>query len=294
MLSLKPALKLSVVLCLPLILLSACNKSSDNLAGSCELPGESFGIVGGKTLGQGNDLSATTVLIVQKKYDDKTSICTGTLIAPDTVLTAAHCTSAWGSKYKVAFSNNIDCVATQVDVKTREVTAQATHPDYSYYGKTLQADVDIAILKFSGGLPEGYTFRELPSRTYQINPDNDLVVTGYGSTDYYSDDAGTLRFTTAAGNRLSDSYITARSKKSTQVKDAFVLEQKQNGVCSGDSGGPLYTYDNGKLVLIGVTSSGIAIDESVNTDKPAICNGVSLFTDLRKQMDWIETQLRSL
>lgn len=295
MLNLKPALKLSVVLCLPFALLSACSKSSDNFSGSCEVSGESFGIVGGKTLGSGNMLSATTVFIVHKKYNDETSICTGTLIAPDKVLTAAHCTSSWGGVSKIAFSNNVDCVANNVSLKTRDVSATAVHPDYSYYRSgTEQTAADLAIMKFSGELPEGYTVRDLPSRSYQINPANDLVMAGYGTTDYYAEDSGTLRFTTAQGSRLSDSYLRANAKTSTQVKDGFVLEQRYNGVCSGDSGGPLYTYDNGRLVLIGITSSGVDIYATESTKKPAICNGVSLFSDVRKQLDWIEKQMNSL
>lgn len=291
------------VLVLPLIL-AACNGGSSKSLNddvkvepqSCEVSGSGFGIVGGMTLESGNALSSSTVLIITVDYKDQTSICTGTLIAKDKVLTAAHCTNQYGGKSAIAFSNNVKCVSDAPKRTLRLVEKQAVHPNYRYSGDAIEnSSSDIAVLKFAGDLPAGYQVRNLPSSTYRINPADGLVMTGYGKTDEdASDSSGILRFTRAGGNRLSKSYYSAEKKMTVNLSGVHVLEQNYNGVCSGDSGGPLYTYANGQLTLIGIVSAGIDNNATRYTYKPRVCHGVSVFADVLSQLSWIERQRDSL
>lgn len=286
-------LKLSAVVSTS-VLLAACNNSGENLSGNCELNGSSFGIVGGSVLASGNELSASTVIVAHSPRKGEAGICTGTLIAEDTVLTAAHCIENESRPTAIAFSNSVDCAGTDRTAKVRTIKSQVVHPKYrNFYGRD-KAVYDVAILKFSGGLPTGYKTRELPAASYRPNPANQLVMAGYGNTSYGKDDSGILRYTMANGTRLSNEYYSASSRSVVKIPDALVVEQRNNGVCSGDSGGPLYTYDRGNLVLLGVVSMGVDnVSTSTNGDGKLICNGVSIFADVRKNLGWIKEQMRN-
>lgn len=292
---------LSLLLTLPL--LAACSASNNPSAelkntysepGNCEVSGKSFGIVGGDILGAGNDLSSSTVMIIHIKRNDEVITCTGTLIDSNKVLSAAHCITADGKGTAIAFTNSATCL-TQAPKRTlRRVTATAVHPEYTYEKTTLNnASKDLAVLKFSGDMAPGYKARELPSSSFQVLPNDTLVMTGYGNTVENAEDAGTLRFTTVPATRLRDEFYFALAKQRVSVSGAWTVEQGPQGVCTGDSGGPLYVQNGGRLTLIGVTSMGID-HKTTGEGKARTCHGVALFTDLRGQLDWIFQQKQSL
>jgi V8-like Glu-specific endopeptidase len=68
----------------------------------------------------------------------------------------------------------------------------------------------------------------------------------------------------------------------------MVLDQSQNGVCGGDSGGPLYAYENGRLIFIGVTSAGIDHKTTRLDQAPKICSGIALFASVVEKLEWIQ------
>ncbi len=283
-----------------LLALAACSpgpKASDELKAepaNCEITGKSFGIVGGDILSSDNDLSASTVMVVHIDYKDEVSICTGTLIDTDKVLTAAHCTSPFGKKTAIAFTNNSTCL-TQAPKRTlRVVTEEAIHPDYSYWVKSWDnASHDLAIMKFKGDIPAGYKIRELPSTDFTTTPSDNLVMTGYGTTTEKSGDSGTLRFTTASASRLLTDFRLALNDSIVTAKNTLILEQPENGVCTGDSGGPLYVHSERGLTLVGITSMGV--DHKTRDEKNTrTCHGVALFTDVRAHLEWIQKKKNSL
>lgn len=286
-------------LALSLSVLTACSGGSSNKdlsePANCELSGQSFGIVGGNTLGSGNELSASTVLIIHIDSDKKTSICTGTLVDTDKVLTAAHCISAYGAgKTGIAFTNNAGCVGQAPKRTLRLVTKTAVHPDYSYYyGGSTNANYDLAILKFSGGIADGYKVRSLPSKNFSLAASDLLVMSGYGVTKEDGEDGGTLRFTTAQQDRLMNQVYVKSDDKTLRFSNAMIIDQPENGVCSGDSGGPLYAKTEAGLTLIGVASMGVD-HRATKSSEVRVCHGVSLFTNVRDHLDWIKKQLRFL
>ncbi|KHD87783.1 MAG: protease [Bdellovibrio sp. ArHS] len=299
---LKPFLRLCS-LALSLSTLAACaggggtgeNLTANTEPTSCEVSGHSFGIVGGKTLGSGNELSSSTVMVVHIDDDKKESVCTGTLIDDDKVLTAAHCTQRFAGTTVIAFSNNVDCVLNAPKRTLRMVVQRAIPDDYIYSKNTswTNSSYDLAILKFRGGLAPGYKVRELPSAGFQINAADTLVMAGYGVTNENTKDSGLLRFTTASGERISDRFHLALANHVIKIPQTLVLEQQDNGVCKGDSGGPLYAKTPQGLVLVGITSMGV--DHRTKDEKNSrVCHGVGIFTDLRDNLPWIREQLEAL
>ncbi|HEX7675952.1 MAG TPA: trypsin-like serine protease [Bdellovibrio sp.] len=263
---------------------------------NCEIAGQSYGIINGQTLSIGNPLSESTVMVIHISGDDA-ELCTGTLIDNDKVLTAAHCTSRYSwDKTLIAFTNNLDCAAKAKTRTIRTVTDKIINDSYVYDENTpSNAQYDLAILKFSGSVPSQYKVRALPSKSYDPTKAEELIYSGYGKTDEDDkDSSGTLRFTTAAPKRLSHSFYMKRSGQSYSFEKVLVTEQSQNGVCNGDSGGPLYAKDkNGGLTLIGVTSM-VADNNAAWNQSPRLCHGISLFVSVQAQLDWIEKTMQQL
>nr|BFD67394.1 hypothetical protein HAGR004_24160 [Bdellovibrio sp. HAGR004] len=290
----------SSVAVLSLCVLTACSSDSgENLTtdlepSNCELTGNSYGIVGGQILGSGNELSASTVLIINVNKNEEQSICTGTLIANDKVLTAAHCAPSDSKAIAIAFTNNAGCVNSAPKRTLRFVVDKAVNEDYTESGSIHNATYDIAILKFKGGVPKGYKIRGLPSANFTPAPTDTLVMSGYGSTREKSGDSGTLRFTkSSASNILGNSFYLARANRTVSVSKTIVVEQPHTGVCSGDSGGALYAETKEGLTLLGITSMGVD-HKALKDSDIRICHGVAIYVDVRENLDWIREESAKL
>lgn len=302
-----PLFKRASSLLLSSLVLTACSgggsDGGENLKvepANCEVTGSSFGIVGGRVLGSGNILSESSVLIVHINYKDETSICTGTLVDDDKVLTAAHCISPFGmGTTAIAFTNNSSCLMKAPKRTLRKVVKSASHTDYNYWATGLEAvgnsAHDLAVLKFEGGTPEGYKVRALPDAKYSTATTDTLVMSGYGRTSETDEESsGTLRFTTLpAASILGTSAYVPLLKRTITVEKTLIVDQPTRGVCSGDSGGALYVQGQGGLTLVGVASMGID-NRTEDANKAKVCHGISLFTDVREHLGWIQKQIDSL
>ncbi|KYG60357.1 protease [Bdellovibrio bacteriovorus] len=290
-------------LALSLSTLAACSGGGgggENLTNTvepsaCEVSGHSYGIVGGNTLGSGNELSSSTVLVVHIDDDKNEGICTGTLIDNDKVLTAAHCTERFAGATVIAFSNNVNCVVNAPKRTLRLVTDRAVPNEYRYSKNTSwdNSTYDLAILKFKGGLAPGYKVRALPSAGFTINQTDEMVMAGYGVTSEKAKDSGLLRYTTASATRVSTRFHLALINDTVSIPNTLVLDQVQNGVCKGDSGGPLYAKTKDGLTLVGITSMGI--DNRAKKEQDSrVCHGVGIFADVRENLTWIREKMEAM
>ncbi len=200
----------------------------------------------------------------------KTFVCTGNLISPTVVLTAAHCVlpQSDGYLYVGYGADRLDEVTTFSDVE-----ASWKHPRYS---KNLLVN-DIGLLLLPAALPESLVSPLPTSQSIQNAlkaSKGNYEIAGWG-VDQNGESATYLKHT-----YVSDQTLVARKTLGWNNKVWLAVgkfnktEKIYSGACNGDSGGPLYALASGKKTLIGLTSWGAADCE---LGKPSVYTRLSYY-----------------
>lgn len=185
-------------------------------------------IVGGEA--EGNFPAAGALI-----YDNEVS-CSGTLISPRVVLTAAHCLAEFGSAQGHSFFLGTNANDLQSGT-TIEVTQLIPHAQYSGDGDSY----DIGVVRLAADAPVAPSMFNTQTMDDTFVGKTPLFV-GYGVTSGQGSDAGTKRSVTVP--------ITSFEA------DGFRYASDATGTCFGDSGGPAFLQVGGNLTVIGVTSWG--------------------------------------
>lgn len=196
--------------------------------------------------------------------------CTGTLIAPNLVLTAGHCAGGI-TKVKV---NTDDYTEGGEELRVRETIE---YPDS-------QRTYDVALLILEGNasvtprtLARGCILDEY---LYDGAP---IAIVGYGAIN-----AGGTRYPTSlyeAYSVVTDadcSDLSIGCQRSVSPGGEVAAGGEGVDSCYGDSGGPLYLDADGTYYLVGVTSRG------VNGSSNCGLGGIYVRPDA--VLDWIESE----
>lgn len=242
-------------------------------------------IVGGQsfTMDSANpeliEIASHTVVLLNTENLSSHSRCTGTLIARNVILTAAHCVDADKSSLWVVTSNYEFAVS-----ERHSVTHIIRHENYKSFSRPseVQANDDIALVQFSGQLPAFYqpttwvtTFNPSITRFW-------LPVAGYGETLEGQGDSGELRI----GKATAFNFDPTAS--------FFTVDQtSREGICKGDSGGPAYLKIKDHYFVLGIVS---AIDNHSPDGQITLerCYGTSYFNSTLYYQDWISRNLKHL
>lgn len=171
---------------------------------------------------------ARAIVIVEDSDGD---LCTGTAIARDVVLTAAHCVAA-----KRAYR-----VRTYQTPRTIAVRSVSLHPGFSAanYARS-RATADVAVVKLSTVLPDSIEPAPLaPAR--RVSAGETLTIAGFGVTE--------ARTPRGLGIPRQTNLEVTGQPGSLQIRLVDPLTRDRvsgRGGCTGDSGGP--AFSNGEII----------------------------------------------
>ena len=200
------------------------------------------------------------VMIVDARED----LCTGTALARDLVLTAAHCVTRPVAYTVKAYQNG----------QAIPVRAVARHPGFNAAAYAAsRATADVALLKLDAPLPDIVVPAALAAAR-RVAVGETLTVAGFGVTL-----AGTAR---GLGIPREARLTVTGKPGSLQIRlydNATQNRRAGRGGCTGDSGAPAYDGD-GPLV-IGVVSWSTAPNDQEG------CGGLTGVTPLLNYRAWI-------
>ncbi|MBC7690907.1 MAG: trypsin-like serine protease [Methylotenera sp.] len=220
--------------------------------------GHASPIIGGDEVSQNDPVAETTVALMMKTASGMAT-CTGSIIAQDIIVTAAHCLIAengqplQASDLRVIFGTNLNDRKTISRVA--EVIGTRFNPAFPTHMKQNYDHSDIGVIRFKGGLPAGFGIAALLPRSLPLRAGMVVELAGYGISNARADSGdGILRKTDV---QLASKFIS---------KSEVAVDQRAGkGACHGDSGGPAFVTQGSQHYLFGVTSRGDVGDRFCDT-----------------------------
>lgn len=199
--------------------------------------------------------------------NDNGFFCTGTLIAPNLVVTAGHCTGSTrvflkGSDIRVPDEGEIIRVSRTV-----------VHPD---------TDLRVLVLEQNSTVTPRHV-----ARGSQVGQPTKALLVGFGTTNL-AGNIGYGRKRKVEVPIVSLECGTASDEQKLGCRRGVELVAGHRGLlrdsCKGDSGGPLYIRGSGNTFhLLGATSRGI-----INTVN--VCGDGGIYVRVDKFLDWIKDE----
>lgn len=201
--------------------------------------------------------------------------CGGVVVDSGWIMTAAHCLTP-----DTFETIEISLGASDLDSPgVLQVDAERAICHSGFDHKFNSLSNDIAMVPLSAPLPASIPSIDIatPEQLFALRPATRLSTAGWGATVV---DAG--GFPDRASQQLKAVELALRDVNGTHIY-ASDPELAIEGVCSGDSGGPLTLGEGRDAVLLGVTSHIHSVDGA----QCATPNFESVFTNATLYRDWV-------
>lgn len=268
-------------------------------------------ILKGSLAETGSALSSHVVLIA-KKFEIRNGkpvffgICSGVILNSRTILTAAHCISEHPEHMRVVLNPKSREEFNEVE-HVYEVIDHAVHHDYQKKIDLeikslheLQDSADLALLyvhrQFTGIADSFQQPLLQTSESAQIFKSTiDLVIAGFGKSSNLENTAH-IPYEDIIGNLRQ---ATIRIPISNLKKSTFSVLQKQSaGVCTGDSGGPVFMKRNDQFQLVAIAVDVYRLPNTQMAEgginKRTLCSGYGLYLNLEFYKPWIIAAAKAL
>lgn len=263
-------------------LISACGQNQAPSSNLGEM-GDIAKIIGG-TDATGNEPFAKHIVGL---YDAKIgAICTASILSENILVTAAHCVESEPAALRVVFGRDFD----SKDLIVLGVESYQVSPVWAFRQMMEKNTGDIALVKFTGGLPPGYEPAVFLTDAKMLSNSQTVLLAGYGTsvvTPTKDPRTGQIVGDHSESGKLR-SVSTTIKNATFSVSEFSTESSKGKSACHGDSGGPAYVeiesevsgVKSKKLVLAGVTSrsDGDAFD---------MCNVAAVYTSISFYATWI-------
>lgn len=255
-----------VVASLAVLGLSAqVSADTNGLPDSVDLIDDSVDIVGGTLAPAGKWPDTVAVLGNQGS-------CSGTLIAPDVVLTAGHCVGGMTT----VIANTLD-----YNAQTGQRSTIKSHTAYPNWQTTYDVSVIVLNTPITNVTPRPVATTDCTMTSFSSKPAVQLV--GFGATDINAQAPNTKLYeVTVPVTDAACSNATLGCKPAVAPGGEFAAGDGVKDSCNGDSGGPVYLNTPRGYVLIGAVSR--AYDNATQA-----CGQGGIYVRADKVLAWIET-----
>ncbi len=196
------------------------------------------------------------------------SFCTASVIAPDVVLTAAHCVSNL-SNTRVFFRGG------HSQLVLFDVASIAVHPAFRpKIGRKHLISIDLALLRLAEPLPPAFKPVELADSS-PVATGQPFLIAGFGrANESVSGTSGVLR----AG------ILVAGGPKSPVLVWLADPDGTGLGGCTGDSGAPVFAIGQPTLVAVAIRAKG---------NNGFSCGAMTEAVLIGSQMPWVRKTLQA-
>jgi hypothetical protein len=239
--------------------------------------GPALAVTGGVVEQDPNGVRRSVVQIESSRGE----LCSGAVIAPDLVLTAAHCVLQRASYRVVVVDRRFRRSAVRA-------VAAALHPSF-VPGTTprTQPGVDLAILKLAGPLGPEFTPLD-PNSAQSVGQGEFVDIAGFGLSG--EERRGSARVLRRA-RLVSLGTLQVANRVLVVADEDKLAETTGSGACRGDSGGPIVRGGPGGYQLLGIVSWSSG---ALHSRRTTACGGLTAVTPVVEHEGWITARAEDL